>query len=208
MLQRSVHRRCSRNRGSQCNIEGIMIAYLDGTITQQEADGVLLDIGGVGYRVFVARQRSEIGEKVRLWIAEIIREEKHDLYGFYDRVEQALFEQLMSVSGVGPKLAQKILSVGNPDDVVKHIQMDDVAFLTSISGVGKKTAQKIILDLKGVLVLENASDPMHKAYSEVSDALEGLGYSKQDVSEIAKDIIGETVEARVKSALRLLSRHV
>lgn len=185
-----------------------MIAYLDGTVTGIEADGVLLEVGGVGYRVFVARQRSEVGEKVKMWIAEIIREEKHDLYGFFDRMEQALFEQLMSVSGVGPKLAQKILSVGNPDDVVKHIQMDDVAFLTSISGVGKKTAQKIILDLKGVLVLEDKTNPANTAYSEVSDALEGLGYSKQDVSEIAKDIVGETVEARVKSALRLLSRHV
>ncbi len=187
-----------------------MIAYLDGTVTGIEADGVLLEVACVGYRVFVARQRNEVGEKVRLWIAEIIREEKHDLYGFFDRMEQALFEQLMSVSGVGPKLAQKILSVGNPDDVVKHIQMDDVAFLTSISGVGKKTAQKIILDLKGVLVLEShdVSNKTDTTYSEVSDALESLGYSKQNVSEIAKDIVGETVEARVKSALRLLSRHV
>src|SRR3989338_6815168 len=129
-----------------------MIAYLDGTITGLESDGVLLEVNGVGYRVFVARQKSEIGDRIRYWISEIIREDKHDLYGFSDRTDLALFEQIMSVSGVGPKLAQKILSVGSTEDIVRHIHMDDVAFLTSIGGVGKKTAQKIILDLKGVLV--------------------------------------------------------
>ena len=184
-----------------------MIAYLDGTITGLESDGVLLEVNGVGYRVFVARQKSEIGDRIRYWISEIIREDKHDLYGFSDRTDLALFEQIMSVSGVGPKLAQKILSVGSTEDIVRHIHMDDVAFLTSIGGVGKKTAQKIILDLKGVLVLEVRTEA-GSVQSDVADALESLGYSKADISGIAKDITGETTESRVKSALKLLSRHV
>ena len=185
-----------------------MIAYLDGTISGLESDGVLLDVGGIGYRVFVARPKNEVGDRVRFWIAEIIREDKHDLYGFADRADQALFEQFMGVSGVGPKLAQKILASGSAEDIIRHIHIDDVAFFNAISGVGKKTAQKIILDLKGVLVLEDASNPARLVQSDVSDALESLGYSKQDIAEIAKDIIGDTTEARVKSALKLLSRHV
>ncbi len=184
-----------------------MIAYLDGTIAGLESDGVLLDIGGVGYRVFVARPQSEIGDRVRFWISEIIREDKHDLYGFSERSEQALFEQLMSVSGVGPKLAQKILASGSAEEIIRHIHLDDVAFFNAISGVGKKTAQKIILDLKGVLVLETKT-ASGSVQSDVSDALESLGYSKADIANIAKDIAGETTEARVKSALKLLSRHV
>lgn len=185
-----------------------MIASLDGIVSGIESDGILLEVNGVGYRVYMGRVQTEVGDRLRCWISEIIREDKHDLYGFTQRTDQALFEQLMSVSGVGPKLALKILSVGTTEDVVRHIQMDDVAFLTSISGVGKKTAQKIILDLKGVLVLENATDSSNSTYSEVSDALESLGYSKVDIAAIAKDILGETTESRVKSALKLLSRHV
>ncbi len=185
-----------------------MIAYLDGTITGLESDGVLLEVSGVGYRVFVARQKCEVGDRTRFWISEIIREDKHDLYGFSDRSDQALFEQFMGVSGVGPKLAQKILAAGSAEDIIRHIHTDDVAFLNAISGVGKKTAQKIILDLKGVLVLEDRSNETNTTYSEVADALESLGYSKADISGIAKDITGETTESRVKSALKLLSRHV
>lgn len=184
-----------------------MIAYLDGTITGLESDGVLLDVNGIGYRVFVARQKCEIGERIRFWISEIIREDKHDLYGFGDRSDQALFEQFMGVSGVGPKLAQKILAAGSAEEIIRHIHTDDVAFFNAISGVGKKTAQKIILDLKGVLVLEDTTGA-GSVQSDVSDALESLGYSKADISAIAKDIIGETTESRVKSALKLLSRHV
>lgn len=184
-----------------------MIAYLDGTITGLESDGVLLEVGGVGYRVFVARQKSEVGDRIRFWISEIIREDKHDLYGFSDRSDQALFEQFMGVSGVGPKLAQKILAAGSAEDIIRHIHTDDVAFFNAISGVGKKTAQKIILDLKGVLVLEDKTGA-GSVQSDVSDALESLGYSKADISGIAKDIAGETTESRVKSALKLLSRHV
>ena len=184
-----------------------MIAYLNGTITGLESDGILLEVNGVGYRIFVARQKSEIGDRVRYWVAEIIREDKHDLYGFSDRSDQALFEQFMGVSGVGPKLAQKILASGSAEEIIRHIHTDDVAFFNAISGVGKKTAQKIILDLKGVLVLEDKTGA-GLVQSDVADALESLGYSKADISGIAKDIAGDTTEARVKSALKLLSRHV
>lgn len=183
-----------------------MIAFLDGTVSGHEADGILLAVGGVGYRVFCAHETAEIGEDAKFWITEIIREDRHDLYGFLRREEQALFEQLMSVSGVGPKLALKILASGTVENIVQRIQGGDIDMLTSIGGVGKKTAQKIILDLKGVLV--SVGEEKGITRSDVTDALESLGYSKADIAEITQDIVGETTEAKVKSALKLLSRHV
>ena len=184
-----------------------MIAFLEGIIAGHELDGVLVSVGGVGYRVFCARETAEIGDAAKFWITEIIREDRHDLYGFLRREEQALFEQLMSVSGVGPKLAQKILASGSTEHLVARIQAGDVDMLTSIGGVGKKTAQKIILDLKGVLV-STESGKASAPQSDVSDALESLGYSKADIAAIVNDIVGDTTEARVKSALKLFSRHV
>lgn len=185
-----------------------MIAFLEGIIAGHESDGVLLNVNGIGYRVFCTREIAEMGERAKFWITEIIREEKFDLYGFINRNDQALFEQLMSVSGVGPKLAQKILSSGTTENIVQRIQAGDIDVLTSIGGVGKKTAQKIILDLKGVLVSADGKGALNPVQSDVSDALESLGYSKQDIAGIANDIAGDTTEARVKSALKLLSRHV
>ncbi len=184
-----------------------MIAFLDGIIASHEQDGLILNIGGVGYRIFCVRENAEVGERCKFWITEIIREDKHDLYGFLKRDHQALFEQLMSVSGVGPKLAQKILSAGSIESLIQRIHAGDIDAFTGISGVGKKTAQKIILDLKGVLVSGEPKE-VNRAQSDVSDALESLGYSKADISAIAQDIIGDTIEQKIKSALKLLSRHV
>ncbi len=183
-----------------------MIAFLDGMIAGHEDDGVLLLVSGVGYRISCGRDIAELGEHVKLWITEVIREDRYDLYGFVRREEQTLFEQLMSVSGVGPKLAQKILSSGTVENIVQRIHGGDIDMLTSIGGVGKKTAQKIVLDLKGVLVAVGEEKGVVR--SDVTDALESLGYSKADIAEIAQDIVGETTEAKVKSALKLLSRHV
>lgn len=186
-----------------------MIACLEGTIFAHESDAVVLMVGGVGYRVGCMRESAEVGETARFWITEIIREDRYDLYGFLRKEDQVLFEELMKVSGVGPKLAQKILSSGSTEHIVARIQAGDIDMLTSIGGVGKKTAQKIILDLKGVLVSAgekgSAADTLG---SDVSDALESLGYSKADIAQVAQDITGETTEARIKSALKLLSRHV
>lgn len=184
-----------------------MIAYLEGKILTQDGESIVLDVHGVGYRVFCARATREVGDMGSFWITEIIREDRHDLYGFLSREEQIFFEQLMSVSGVGPKLAQKILSSGSVESLASRIQAGDIDMLTNIGGVGKKTAQKIILDLKGVLVTKD-DDGMLVPQSDVSDALESLGYSKSDVASILEHVTGATTEERIKSALKLLSRHV
>lgn len=182
-----------------------MIAFIEGILVEHETDGVIVNVGGVGYRLATTRVKSEVGEKVRFYVAEVIREDRYDLYGFETRDEKELFLILTDVQGVGPKLGQKILSAASPDTLRKHIQNGDLSFFTSISGVGKKTAQKIILDLKGVLV-DAGSTRASTVRDDVSDALESLGYGRDDILSVLPHVVGESVEDRVKSALKMLSR--
>lgn len=180
-----------------------MIALLEGVVAAHESDAVIVLCGGVGYRVHVTKTLGEMGDTVKFFIAEVIREDRHDLYGFSSRDELTFFEQVTGVQGVGPKMGQKIMSAGSLANVSARIQAGDIAFLSSISGVGKKTAQKIILELKGVLVAEKGE---FLPADDVTEALLGLGYSKQDVAGIVDHMVGDTPEQRLKSALKLLSR--
>lgn len=180
-----------------------MIALIEGSVALHEGDAIVVLAAGVGYRIFVARTDLEIGNTGRWFISEVIREDRHDLYGFASREELGFFEQLIGVQGVGPKMAQKIMASGPLSTVAARIQAGDIAFLSSISGVGKKTAQKIILELKGVLVGDSGKGVVQ---DDVSEALFGLGYSRQDIADIAEHIVGDTPEQRLKSALKFLAR--
>lgn len=182
-----------------------MIAFLEGLLAEHEIDAVIVNVAGVGYRVFTTRVAAEVGEKVKLFISEVIREDKHDLYGFLSKDEKDLFVLLTDVQGVGPKIGQKILAAASSDALRQHIQSGDLNFFTSISGVGKKTAQKIILDLKGVLVGSAGETALVR--DDVTDALENLGYAKEDIAAVMPHIIGTTSEERVKSALQMISKH-
>lgn len=180
-----------------------MIAFIEGTLADHEADAVVVNVGGLGYRVFTARVTAEVGEKVKFFIVEVIREDRYDLFGFTSKDEKDLFIMLTDVQGVGPKIGQKILAAASADALRKHIQTGDIDFFTSISGVGKKTAQKIILDLKGVLVGQD-TDTMVR--DDVTDALENLGYNREDIVAILPHVTGETPAERVKSALKMIGK--
>ncbi len=182
-----------------------MIAFLEGILAEHESDAVIINVAGIGYRIFTTRVAAEVGDKVKFYVSEVIREDKHDLYGFLTRDEKDLFVLLTDVQGVGPKIGQKILAAASSDSLRKHIQTGDLDFFTSISGVGKKTAQKIILDLKGVLVGDTAGSPMVR--DDVTDALENLGYTKDDIAAVLPHVIGETSAERVKSALQMIGKH-
>ena len=179
-----------------------MLAYLTGTIATKTADAVILDVHGVGYRVGIAEDAGEVGTTVTLHLSEVIREDRHDLYGFTSLDALVLFEALTSVQGVGPKVGMKIMSAGSPDTIRRVILAGDLSFFTSISGVGKKTSQKIILDLKGVLVDAGGA----KVHDDAADALESLGYSKDDIAAVLPHVQGSSSEERIKSALRMLGR--
>lgn len=179
-----------------------MIAYLEGTVRSVGLETCVVQVGGIGYKVYYMSCSPEVGEMVCWQIYDHIREDRHDLFGAPDQSTLDLFENLIDINGVGPKLGQKILGVTTPKQIQDRILHEDVAFLTSIPGVGKKTAQKIILELKGVLVKEQE----YKAGdSDTIEALVSLGYSRRQAMDLAKTLTGATVEDRIKEALKQMS---
>jgi Holliday junction DNA helicase RuvA len=184
-----------------------MIITIKGTVTHKGAGFAIIEAGGIGYQVNLSSGTlSDLpgSGEVSLWTHEYIREDARDLYGFRTEQERRLFLQLLDVSGVGPKMALNILSLGVPEEIEKRIDQGDAGWISQVSGVGKKTAQKIILELKGRLAEVVGDTPADK---DVLAALVGLGYSREQ----ARDAVTETdsaepVEKRLKSALKTLSR--
>ena len=189
-----------------------MIAKLQGTIDFLRDSYVVVDVGGVGYKVFLTTHTfGMIAGKtnVELYIHTYVREDILALYGFVDFEELEMFELLISISGIGPKAALGILSIADPKTVRTAVLNEDPAILTRVSGVGKKTAQRVILELKNKI----SDIPMHEKAQVVSDsdALEALvtmGYSVSQARETLKEISPEIkdVGQRVKLALKNLGR--
>jgi holliday junction DNA helicase RuvA len=191
-----------------------MIATLQGSITQKTNDMVVLECGGVGYGLFVSFEdfgALNTGEKTKLYVYEHIRENNHDLFGFRKLEAKHLFEQLLSVNGVGPKMALAILSVASLSSVRQAIAGGDTKFITQASGVGKRVAERVVVDLKdkvGLAASEDATSFLTVSNADPDDeALQGLvslGYSVQDAAEALKGIDAKLpAEARIKHALKV-----
>jgi holliday junction DNA helicase RuvA len=189
-----------------------MIAKLRGTIDFLRDSYAVIDVGGVGYKVFLtAHTLGSIAGKtnLELHIHTYVREDILALYGFVDFEELEMFELLISISGIGPKAALGILSIANPKTVRTAVLNDDSAILTRVSGVGKKTAQRVILELKNKIP-DMSFNEKAQVVSD-SDALEALvtmGYSVTQARETLKEISPEIkdVGERVKLALKNLGR--
>src|SRR3989344_2104476 len=128
-----------------------MIATLSGIVAEKLGEIVVLDINGVGYGVLVTPADFSVlneGEKTKLYIHEYIREDLHDLYGFTTQETKQFFEQLLSVNGVGPRMALHILGIGSVEDVAKAIASGDTKFIQAAHGVGKRVAERVVVDLK------------------------------------------------------------
>ncbi len=185
-----------------------MIGSLRGQVLEVGIQDCLLEVLGVGYRVVVPTGTASAlrtDETTFLYIHEVIREDVHDLYGFLDLGTLRVFRKLLTVNGVGPKVAMTIMGIGDASVIQDAIMRGDVEALTSVPGVGKKTAQKIVLELKGQLV-EVAEAPTEDR--EVVEALVALGYAAADAREAVKDL-PETAKStgdRVREALKRLSR--
>lgn len=183
-----------------------MIAYIKGKILQKGAGSVVLVVQNVGYRIFVpapALDGIHAGDDREFYTHEHVREDARDLYGFETTAEFGLFLKLIKVSGVGPKMALNIMSLG-AGKVGDAITRGDVSVLSSISGVGTKTAQKIILDLKGTLA---ESAPVSSGDMDLLDALKSLGYSGREAQDaLSKIAPAEKTEDRLREALKLLGK--
>lgn len=203
-----------------------MIDFLRGKVAHREPESIVLDVHGVGYRVFCPNPYAFADkEEIVVYTHHHVREDAMLLFGFATREEQSLFRLLLDVTGVGPKVALGILSGGRPEAVVSAIRQENVAFLTKLPGIGKKTAQRIILDLKDKLgavgdgyaglagiAAADAGMPAAEgggAWPEAKEALLALGYTEaeadrawQSVKPKAKD--GDSADALVKLALKAL----
>ena len=191
-----------------------MIGFLRGEVAARGTEDCLLDVGGVGYRVACSATTlgalPRVGETTRLFTHMHVREDVLALFGFATETERTMFEALLSVSGVGPKVALQLCSAFQPDAFRRALVTDDIDAISSVPGIGKKTAARVVLDLKEKLDLPDLAlvgtkpDTLAKARS----ALENLGYSAGEVraalGQLAPDET-ETVEAVVRSALRVLA---
>jgi Holliday junction DNA helicase RuvA len=199
-----------------------MIAFLRGRVLDKRPSQVTVDVGGVGYDVHVPLSTfydvGEAGAEVALRIHTHVREDALQLYGFLTALEQRVFERLIGISGIGPKLAVAVLSGIESHDLVSSVQRGDIPRLTRIPGVGKKTAERIVLELKDRLDdLETLHPPApavdergDRLRSDVLSALQNLGYHRP-LAEAAVDAVlagqGQaTFEDVLKGALRELMR--
>jgi Holliday junction DNA helicase RuvA len=189
-----------------------MIATLKGKITEKTLDKIIIECGGVGYGTYVPFEdfgALEEGQEVKLFIYEHIRENAHDLFGFKNVQSKLLFEQLLSVNGVGPRMALSILSIASLQNVRQAIATGDVKFISQAVGVGKRVAERVVVDLKDKVGLTPTDDAIDflttvaNPNDEALQALVALGFSVQDASAALKKVDKKLpTEERVKQALK------
>ena len=201
-----------------------MIAFLRGRVLEKYPNRLIVDVAGVGYDLAVPLSTfytaGEPGAEIALRVHTHVREDQLALFGFATALEQATFERLISVSGIGPKLALSVLSGMEPRDLVGTIQRGDVAGLTRIPGVGKKTAERIVVELRdrlpkavaGTDVGTRAPEPADALREDLISALTNLGYHRQAIDGVMEKVRGAadapppTFEAALRAVLKELSR--
>ncbi len=196
-----------------------MFYYLNGTVAQMDAGLVVLDIGGVGFLVNTttwSQGQMQVGRQQLLYTHCNIREDAFDIFGFTTREELRSFQQLLSVTGVGPKAALAILSTATPRGLTMAVMTGDEKTLTMAPGVGKKLAQRILLELKdklgAVTELDFSGGPAEIPSAMTADngiqaaqALSALGYSQAEIAQAMKDLDSSlSVEEMVRRALRTM----
>ena len=186
-----------------------MIAHLRGRILKKGTQEAVIDVSGVGYRVTIPLSTfyrlGDVGAEAALLIHTHVREDVLALYGFLTEEEQLLFERLLSVSGVGPKVALGILSGIEAPDLVEALRASDVARLTRIPGVGKKTAERLVLELKDKMparIAPPAASPGSASRDDLLSALVHLGYSRPEAERGVDKALREGKEARFEDLLR------
>jgi len=197
-----------------------MIALLRGSLADKNANRLIVDVNGVGYEVLVPLSTFYVigvpGTIVTLRIHTHVREDVIALYGFATKLEQDLFERLIGINGVGPKLALAVLSGIEPSELIRAVRVQDVARLTSIPGVGKKTAERISLELKDRLpaslqITETpaaAASPADRLRDDLLSALVNLGYQRPLAEKAVAKVIDGKPEAAFEQALKDVLRHL
>lgn len=192
-----------------------MIAQISGTLIRKDSRFVVVDVHGIGYKIFASEETllrlPPLGVDIVLHTYQHIREDSNDLYGFLSFDELEFFELLLSISGVGPKAGMNILSKATPEEIQRAVLANDVSILTKISGIGKKTAERIVVELKGkikdfaiteISTGRNIVDDKDDAMS----ALIALGCSENEAREALRALPSTIVkiEDQIKEALKFM----
>ncbi|BCS31353.1 Holliday junction ATP-dependent DNA helicase RuvA [Luteitalea sp. TBR-22] len=196
-----------------------MIAALRGRLIEKQPARLIVDVGGVGYDVQVPLSTygsvGEVGGELSLRVHTHVREEQIALFGFLTALEQQIFERLISVNGIGPKVALAVLSGIAPGDLVAAVQGNEPARLTTIPGIGRKTAERIVLELRDRLpaalpVAADATGPGGAVRADLISALVNLGYPRPTVEKAVGDVLkaqpSSTFDEALRQALGRLAR--
>jgi Holliday junction DNA helicase RuvA len=191
-----------------------MIHRLRGILVEKDTEGVVVDVGGVGYRasasVATLRALPSLGEECVIHTRMVVREDAMLLFGFAAPEERAAFDALIAVSKVGPKLALAVLSAMSPQQISEAVARGDVPKLSSVPGLGRKTAERLVQELKGKDLAVFGPEPVVSSdgggggpYMEAREALTGLGYSLEEAEKALNSIPPQdSVEQYIKEALR------
>jgi Holliday junction DNA helicase RuvA len=192
-----------------------MIATLKGELRVRGSDWILVEVGGVGFRLEVPastlEELGDLGETVRLFTHLYVREDALTLFGFATAEEQELFEVLLGVSGVGPKLALSLLSSTSSETLRRAIAQEDVDLLVRVPGIGRKTATRLILELKGKIDLSRVGLPgpttLAPEQVELIEVLTSLGYSTAEARAAVSSLPPEARNMELEERLRLALRY-
>lgn len=202
-----------------------MISYIRGELADIEEDKIIIDVGGVGYGIFMPGQAMnrlpEIGQEVKVYTYLNVKEDAMQLFGFLTRDERFVFRLVIGVNGIGPKGGLNILSQMTPNDLRFAVMSNDVKAISKAPGIGKKTAEKLILELKDKLDIQDlleentenklskkSSDDMNRIQTEAAEALTALGYGSTEAFRAVRKVeITEesSVEEVLKQALRQIA---
>ena len=187
-----------------------MYTYFKGIITEIESNNVTLEVNNIGYRIYVANPFSyNIDNEYKIYIYNKISEDESTFYGFKDQDEYTLFLKLISVKGLGPKLALPILATGSISGIIDAIDRENILYLTKFPKIGEKLAKQIILDLKGKINIETSDIDDNNDQEDLMDTLIALGYKTSEIKKVIGLVNNSlTLEEQVKEALRLLLKWI
>lgn len=186
-----------------------MIVGLEGSVEYKEPTFLHVNVHGLIYEVFVSLQTFGMinSDKVKLYASHIIREDAQQLYGFYEKAEKILFERLIKISGVGPKVGMAICSTFSPSQFASVIASNDIAMLKKVPGIGPKSAGRILVELSGFdAILADSNSSANPAAGEAMLALESLGFKKDQISSALSSCEGIDTASLVKEALKKLQK--
>ncbi len=186
-----------------------MIAFIKGRVLKIENDAIILDVSNVGYRIYCDITNIRLNEELSLFTYLLVREDEMSLYGFKDNDSYNFFLKLISVKGIGPKIASNILRNRKLNDIISSIEKEDLKYIKSLPGIGAKAAGQIILDLKGKLLLNDNVRVNNDQFADISLALSQLGFKNYEINKVLEQIKDENLstDAYIKKALVLLNQN-